>query len=182
MKFGKDFDYHNFDRLAVTIKLDVEKEIVKRYSSFGWQEIERVEGRFFDVIHVLFIRPHKIANKDKLQLLQVNMELAVNRAARLEMNKNAKTAALSALVGLLGCGMIAGGVCLAVLLKGVLPIVFGSLLCTLGALEVVAFIPLLRKISKRERAEFQKNYSSAIDQIKVACASAAALSGGKNEK
>lgn len=72
-KFFKD------DKLSVAIKADVAEEIKGAYCALGWELKEEYDDkRYGDLVHMDFTRPHLIAEKDRLQLLQVRLEVAVN--------------------------------------------------------------------------------------------------------
>lgn len=73
-------DYNEFDSISLVLKRDVLENMLSYYSELGWREYERYEDKkYFDLIHLTLVRSHKIENKDRLQLLQVRLEAAVNR-------------------------------------------------------------------------------------------------------
>lgn len=182
MKYKRDYDYHNFDRLSVTLKLDKEPEMVERFGCFGWRQVERFDDRQYDdLVHIAFERPHKIDNKDELQLLQVNMESCVNKSAKLKKNKLAKTTIIGLIAGMIGCGMIAGGIVIAVLLHSILTIALGSVLAAAGLAEILICLPFLLKTAKKEQENFTIQYAQTVEETDKICNAAKALTGGSNE-
>lgn len=75
------------DKLAVAVKSEQADKIRAAYRAFGWRlENQYEDVRFGDIVHMDFARPHKTEGKDRLQLLQVRFEVALNflgRASRL---------------------------------------------------------------------------------------------------
>ena len=87
-----DKDYQNFDYLDIIVKKVSENEIENAYLSFLWEKTDKKEDkRYIDVVHLSFRRPHKIKNKDRLQLLQVYYEYALNSRAQLSIKKHSKS-------------------------------------------------------------------------------------------
>ena len=65
-------DHNNYDYLAVSVKSDQLSRILHCYRALGWTEIKTEEDRqYYDMNYVRLRRPHRIANKDRLQYLQV---------------------------------------------------------------------------------------------------------------
>ncbi len=85
-------DYKNYDYLDIIVKKKSEQELVGAYTSFLWQKIgSKEDRRYNDVVHLSFCRPHKLKNKDRLQLLQVYYESALNNMADLQTKKHSKS-------------------------------------------------------------------------------------------
>ena len=72
-------EYLKNDHLAVSVKSGLAEEIKNAYRVFGWRlEDEHADKRYNDLVHMKFVRDHKIAGKDRLQLLQVRFDVAIN--------------------------------------------------------------------------------------------------------
>ena len=69
-----------YDELRLYVKKTKKDEIVNHYKVFGWNLVSINENkRYEDIVDLEFKRPHKIKEKDELQLLQVYMEENVNQ-------------------------------------------------------------------------------------------------------
>lgn len=92
------------DKLAITAKAGMADEILNIYKVFGWEVKGRYDdGQYGDIVHINFSRPHRIEGKDRLQLLQVRFEVALNflgRAHRMIFLRAVIFGVLIALVGL----------------------------------------------------------------------------------
>lgn len=99
------------DKLSVAVKADASDEIKRAYCTFGWKlEDEYDDGNYRDIIHMEFSRPHFIKGKDRLQLLQVRYEVALNFIARARRRVGARAAVIAALLILLGAALAAFGI------------------------------------------------------------------------
>ena len=79
----------NYDNLTLYVKKNKVEEIVQHYEIFGWQLVKSVENdRYEDLVDLTFVRPHKIENKDDLQLYQVFMEEKLNEAAKAQRRRH----------------------------------------------------------------------------------------------
>ncbi len=88
-------DYENYDYIEIIVKRESADEIINGYARLLWTLNEQKEDkRYHDLIHLSFYRPHKIQNKDRLQLLQVYYENIINEKACILENKNSKAMAL----------------------------------------------------------------------------------------
>ena len=128
-------DYINYDSLKLYVKKNKSKEIIEHYKLFGWEVLEEFENKKYeDILDLTFCRPHKIKNKDELQLLQVYMEERLNEQAKIEKHKHSKTTSIGLCLGVIGVGLITLGLlaCLKVimfvsLIGGILLAVSGSI-------------------------------------------------------
>ena len=170
-----------YDKHTIYVKTNKAQEISEKYKCFGWNLSDQVANRKYeDLVDLTFTRPHKVSNKDELQLLQVYMEERFNNLARSERNKNAK----STIFGL--CyGMIA-----------LIIAILGTLIC----LEIIPFyrfavgIPLivfafamfisegivLPRIVKSENNEFKLEHSRLENELQQICSKAQKLLNGDN--
>ena len=68
----QQIDYENYDTLNLYVKKIKAEEIKERYKNFGWILFNEQENATYeDILDLTFTRPHKIENKDELQLMQV---------------------------------------------------------------------------------------------------------------
>jgi len=160
-----NLDYNEFDQISLVLKKDVMELMLSYYAEFGWREYERYEDkRYIDLVHLTLVRPHRIPNKDKLQLLQVRLEFEVNSLARERRNKHSG----SLIVGLTLLVFILSllGIGIALLFAGAVPeMVAGSVLIALSlAIPAVCIRPYLCKIS-RERDVFGKRFKKHSAEI-----------------
>ena len=98
------------DKLSVAVKADGAREIKESYAAFGWRiASERADGRCPGIVHMDFVREHKIAGKDRLQLLQVRFEVAVNFLGKAAHRLYVRAAVIGALIALIGAALIVYG-------------------------------------------------------------------------
>ncbi|MDE6356072.1 MAG: hypothetical protein K2L67_02400 [Clostridia bacterium] len=116
-------DYRNYDRLFVAVKLNKLEELERCYRALGWEREEKRDDKLHrGRVHLVYRRPHRIGNKDKLQLLQVYLEAALNDEGRLDGKSMPLTAVAGILTGLLTLGFAVAGLCLMYLLNN--PVIY----------------------------------------------------------
>ena len=165
----KTRDYEKYDYIEIIVKKENVDEVVSSYGKFLWKEISRKEDRrYSDVLHVSFYRAHNIENKDRLQLLQVYYEFALNERAELNEKKHHKSrAGICNLIFFATC-ILAGLWRLIFYFKN--PIIFGcGIFLTLGVLFFAVFFgKKLKKLHKLENEKFQifeKGHRAKINEI-----------------
>ena len=179
---AKEIDYHNFDKLEITAKTIKEKEVIRDYALFGWEEIERkYDKRILDLTHVTFIRPHKIANKDKLQLLQIYYENYMNEIYVCEKNKSKTSFAYIVSNLFLGAILLAIGVF--VLLETTFFMrVLGALFLSVSFVLLVCALLRIKKLKDMEKEKFKQKYSYLKDKMESVLNDAVYFSGWEDEK
>lgn len=176
-------DFRNTDFLKVAVKREKLRELEQRYACFGWTETECVDDKLYDnITELTFCRPHKIPEKDRLQLLQVDMEMAMNEFSKTERNKHSVSTAISLTIGTFAAVFIIGGILLILLLSSVWSISSGILMMLIGALSIALLIPHIIKMRKREEERFEKILLESERVIERCCADASALTGIKYAK
>lgn len=101
-------DKDNLHLYAKKSKLNLVEEC---YESLGWQKTAQEENkRYDDLVDLSFERPHKINNKDDLQLLQIHMEHHLNKLGRIERRKYFKSLIFGVSLCILGLYMLLSGV------------------------------------------------------------------------
>ena len=158
MKCGIDF--LKYDTLFVDMKKSEEERMVKYYEAFGWQVYERkASRRKSGSVNICFVRPHKIRNKDALSLLQVKMELAVNRFAVIKKRTRGIAFALGAFLASLTLFFLASGVSVFLSSNGSFGRVFGSLTAIASVLSTPFSAKLLGKYTGRAEKRCQAVYT-----------------------
>ena len=178
----KTNNYNEYDKIVLYVKKDKAKEIIERYVLFGWEvESQEENSRYEDILDVTLSRPHKIQNKDELQLLQVNMEERLNKRAKIDKHKNSLTTS----VGLcLGSVILILMVILALSLSQILvnglveKILIGVISVGLIVLEGL----ILPKIYKYESKKYKTDCGIVDKEIEDICERVKALMGGAYEK
>lgn len=150
-------EYWEYDYIDLAVKTEKADDLLIGYGAFLWQEIERKSDKNYkDVVHITLKRPHKIKNKDRLQLLQVRYEKMANDKYALKKKKHTRSHALIANVGAFGALAFLGAVAAAFYLRTTASIVCA---CVWTALEVAfsAFLAVkYRKIRAKENENFKK--------------------------
>lgn len=164
-------DYKNFDYQTVLVKTSRFDEVVERYKCFGWEVITSKNNlRYSNILDVEFKRPHKIANKDELQFLQVNMESELNKKGRLEKYKHSKATALGLILGMIAIMCIIGAIICLINLSQIFGIILGCSLIVVGVAVLILEIFLLKHLINIENIKFDtqfKNFEQAVNDYCV---------------
>ena len=170
-------DYVNFDYLHATVKSDKLDELIAHYKTLRWEVYELDEDSVYDdVVHLSLYRPHKIENKDELQILQIYLESAWNDIGRAENNPHAKTLITGLTAGILAVILIVVGACLIIDANTVI----GAVLVASGGVCTGIAIPVCVKLFKAERITAEKTIKDAAEEIIAVNKKARALSGDGN--
>ena len=146
-------DYNNYDHLAVSVKSDQLNRILQCYRALGWTEVETADDRdYYNMKYVRLVRPHKIANKDRLQYLQVRMETAINSLVEINNRAHIKSTAAAVAFSLAALAFAALAVWLIVAFAGA-PRVCGYVFLGLAVAAVAMAAVICRRMRSRERAE-----------------------------
>ena len=176
----EDFDYHNFDKLEVMAKTAKEKDLVNHYALFGWEEVNKTDDkRYFDLTHITFIRPHKIANKDRLQLLQIYYENYMNELYDCEKNKYIRSTIFVISTVIIGLILMAIGIITLLASPILAKILGGVFIVTSIVLTVCSFIKL-KKVKRNEKNSFKEKYSDLQNKIDCVLQDAVNFVGGEN--
>lgn len=144
-------DYNNYDYLAVSVKSDQLNRILHCYRSLGWTEVKTVDDReYYNMKYVRLRRPHKIANKDRLQYLQVRMEGAINSLVEIVNRAHLKSNAAAGGLGLLAAGLIALAVWLVIYFTSAIR-VLGWVCLGVGCALIVVAVAVRAGLRRRER-------------------------------
>ncbi len=162
----KMLDYNTYDSISLVLKKEALENMLSYYAELGWSEYERHEdSRYFDLIHVKLVRPHKIANKDKLQLLQVKLEAAVNRLGQDRRHKHSRSVIFGLTALVISLLFLGFGVPFVIFFDEIWQLSVGICSIVLGLLIPALLIrPFLSMIDK-ERDEFGKRYKKTSAEI-----------------
>lgn len=173
-----EIDYNEYDSISLALKEDEAERMLSFYEAFGWEVYEKSEDkRYFDIVHIKLKRRHKIPNKDRLQLLQVKMEMAVNRFALARKNKHSKSVICGLTLGLFPLIFIALGILL-IIKQLLIPI--SVVLFVAAVASVFAIVPLLKTMLKKENQAFAQKFKEMTSEISRIIFSAKNIYGGEN--
>ncbi|MBQ9734911.1 MAG: hypothetical protein IJV95_03520 [Clostridia bacterium] len=183
MKGQEKIDYHNYDQINLTVKRQNADEVILSYGAFLWEKIEEKEDkRYHDILHLSFTRPHKIPNKDRLQLLQVHYETAVNERALLDGKKHRASQALLSTGLVLLLSVMLGVVALSFYLVSLYAVLGGVAFTVIQASLCVLVFVKVRKIRKKENQKFEDKKAEIEKSIDFILSEAMAITGVNNEK
>lgn len=179
----KNNNYKEFDRVTLLIRQSMAEKIIESYNLLGWTLEKKDENsRYQDIIDITFVRPHKIENKDELQLLQVYMEERINGIGKLERHKHSFSTSYGLFFGVVGLMLAVLGVLFILNILPVFGLAGGIVFCVVGALMMIScavFIPL---IFKKEKVKYQNNRTILESELEKIYHKASILTGGNDEK
>lgn len=144
-------DHNNYDYLAVSVKSDQLSRILHCYRALGWTEIKTEEDRqYYDMNYVRLRRPHRIANKDRLQYLQVRMENSINSLVAITNRAHIKSNGIAAAGTLATLAIAALGLWLVIARAGALRI-FGWVCVGLSLAVAIAVTVAVYVMRRREK-------------------------------
>ena len=171
------------DSLTIYVKKSKSNEIKENYSLFGWQVVSEAENRSYeDILDITFSRPHKIKNKDELQLLQVYLEDKLNSLAKLERNKTPKTTAFGLFFGVLGIIFSIFGALFAFNLLSGLSTFCSITISCVGIVFLILTLLITPKLYKKEIISFKNKFSELENNIQNICEKANSLFRGENHE
>lgn len=168
-----------YDKLNIYAKKQKSEEIIERYKCFNWTlDTETDNDKYEDLQDLTFSRPHKIKNKDDLQLMQVHMEENLNLIGKLEKYRHARSQTFGLCVGGIGFACLVIAIWLLVIHNFVPAVILLGI--TLGcAILVAIFLP---KILKKEKNNYEFHHKRLETEVNEICEKAKTLSGGEYEK
>ncbi len=169
-------DYRNYDRLFVTVKLNKLDELEECYRALGWECVDsRDDSVYRGRVHLVYRRPHRIENKDKLQLLQVYLESALNDEGRLESRAMPLTAATGIITGFVTLALVALGLCLMYLLDNPVIYIAGIIFLTCSAAMLLLAVTVTLKVFFGENKRRKTKLLHARAEIEAVLKEAAAI-------
>lgn len=173
-------NYKDYDTLKLYARKDRSESIIEHYKLFGWELVDKVDNaRYEDTIDLTFTRPHKIENKDELQLLQVYMEERLNELAKLEKNKYSKSLIFGLCNGVIGVAFL---VLSAIAFLGlILPVrnIVGFISLAIGLMLLTIMCILLPRFIKKDRNYYEARTAELEIEIMDICDNVTSLIGGE---
>lgn len=169
-------DYTNYDYLSVSVNTVHLERVLSCYKLLGWKEMRREDDRqYADMKYLALYRRHKIANKDRLQYLQVRMETVINRFSYLQRRSHAKSGLTALLLGVLVLGFAAAGFCLLFAVGGVAADVGGAVCLACAGATALAMAIALPLMRRKERKATERKMKEAYDLLEKLSEEARAL-------
>jgi Flp pilus assembly protein TadB len=170
-------DYNNFDYLSISVKIDELDKILYCYKVLGWKERKREDDRDEeDMKYIALFRPHAIANKDRLQYLQVRMESLLNSFASIRAKCYTKSTLAAVITGICAYLFLACGLCLLFLFDWWLPVAAAIVCFSVAAGFIGWQFYFLIFVRKKERANASVKYSQTLKEIESLIDEASLLS------
>ena len=166
------------EKIALSVKEDKADFIKECYPCFGWTLTEEWADRnFFDIRHLAFERDCDIPHKDRLQYLQVRMEMRFNRLQTYQRKKFAASSSLFLALAVSGILLLAGGI---YLLAFASSIGWGILLCVCSVFAFSGMAIGGFYLVRRENRIYAEQVSVAKREIIEFCREGERLTGGKD--
>ncbi len=164
------YDLEEYDHIYVTVRRDKLKELKFCYEQFGWEEVECQEHTVYEnLLDMTFRRPHKIADKDELQLLQVHLEEALNAVGKYENAPKIRTKAFASCLGVLAFLLIAIGLPLGIVPVTIAYKVIGYCMAAVGIIIVPLLCVFSVKLWKYEKVTYERRLKIARDLVITIC-------------
>lgn len=162
-----------YDNLNVAVRRDKVHDLMRYYRALGWENTAvREYGSSGRLLDMSFRRPHFIAQRDQLQLLQVYLETALNTEGWLERMPRPKTFFFCLFGGLLSLALIAAGLSFVFLAQTLRPFVFGWVLFGMGAAFALTDALFTVQFYRLEGVVVAKRWKEAKEEIERVCAEA----------
>lgn len=175
-------DYENYDYLFITVKKSKLERLKTHYRQLGWEDTEMHEdARYDDITHISLRRPHKIENKDELQLMQVYLEAAWNKIGKIENNPRPKTLIAGLGLGLLSAALLVVGICLILLGQSKILLAWGVVSAVAAIVAAVLCTVFTVILFKREGKKSAAELEAAKREIEAICLKARELTAYKKE-
>lgn len=168
-----------YDNLYVTIRRDKAEDCMRCYRSFGWEVFSCEEHRiYYNLLNLSLRRPHKISNKDELQLLQVYLETALNTIGKLERKPRPLTVTIWSLFSVIIAGLIVAGLCFALISTVFTYVVIGWVCVGLGVLFIAPAVLITVRLYRLDGMFAAAGKLAADREIEMVCARAEQLTDG----
>ena len=172
-------NYIDYDNLTLYVKKNKAKEIIEHYAIFGWKLVcEKQNKTYEDIIDISFTRPHKISNKDELQLQQVYMEERLNALGKLERHKHARSTSIGLCIGVMALVMIILGVLIALKVNSVQGLVVAIVIVVVGVILTIIDFVNIPQIRKNENLIYEQKHDELEVQLFAIFTKVKELMGG----
>lgn len=172
-----------YDSLYVTLRQDKAEDCLRYYRTLGWEVVSREDHRvYYNLINISLRRPHKIENKDELQLLQVYLDTSLNTIGRLERRPIPLTLTVLTIFFIIIAGLVMTGLCFALLSEVFTYNVIGWVCFGLGVLLIIPAVPVLVKLYRVDGLNAAAGKLAAYRTIDMVCERAEGLTGGATRR
>lgn len=171
------------DKLSVAVKSDGADEIVRAYNAFGWHTVKRYsDEEYSDILHIDFTRRHCIEGKDRLQLLQVRFEVAVNFLSHAGPYSLIRAVIIGVLLALVGVALAVYGAFVVALSTTTVFFASGFAVISAGVIFLVLAVVTANKISVTDRQKYGAVSAVLRENIRAILREAAAITGDGNAR
>ena len=171
-------EYLKNDHLAVSVKRGLAEEIKGAYRVFGWRlEEERTDKRYRNLVHMKFVRDHKIEGKDRLQLLQVRFDVAINFMGKAGGRAGIRALSAGLVLALLGVAMIVCGVLLFIRFSEKLYAALGVALMSAGVAAFILCALAARQLYVRDKRTYSGAAAVIAENIRTTVKEASLITG-----
>ena len=175
----KNNNYKEFDSLTLYVKTTLTEKIIEYYKLLGWNLVEKHENVYYeDINNLTFSRPHKIENKDELQLMQVYLEDRLNNLSKIERFKHAKSTSFGLIFGIIGVAFSVLGILNIVSVLTFLSLATSIVFTSVGGIFLILCPIFIPSIVKKERLKFEIEFTKLNSEIEEICQKASLLTGG----
>lgn len=170
------------DKISLNLRREAAEHVEECYRDLGWQvdgvrEDKSDEG----MLTVDFFRPHKIDNKDELQLLQVRLDIALNDIGKNVARRSLRAMWTGLVLGIATLAFLLQGVMMLVLFSGAAAIAFGVIACACGVACGALCTVFTVKLYKIDCAKSERYIEVKTGEIGEICARAKFLRGEVGE-
>lgn len=170
-------DIYNYDYITLSIRPDREEEVLREYKCFAWEPYERRQRGKKSVLVVLR-RPHDIPEKDRLQLLQINMEKAQDDVIKYSKRKHTFIKVFAIYLWGFGLISILFGLSVAANGQNAAVIIIGTLFAMLGLAVIILTGAFFKKLIRSEIRNFETRTEIAAEDMAAALKEAERLTNG----
>ncbi len=171
-------EYLKNDHLSVSVKYGLSEEIKSAYRVFGWQlEEERKDKRYSNFMHMKFVRDHKIEGKDRLQLLQVRFDLAINFVGKAGSRMCRRALCTGVILGLLGVALILFGSLFLFYLTTNLSMAFGVTLISSGVVFLILCVLAAIRLYSHDKRIYSGMLAVIAENIRSTVKEASIITG-----
>ncbi len=160
----------NEDVIRIKVRKDAAEYLTECYGDFGWRLKREEPARIGKkTAHLTFSRPHYIADKDDLQLLQVRLEAALNNTGIIAAAKFHKAIFTAISLALLSALFAAAGCLLLTVYENLYFTALGIICLVCAAASVISCIIVTKRVYMRDKSDSKalvEQQSEKIEQIR----------------
>ena len=171
-------EYLKNDHLTVSVKYGLAEEIKNAYRVFGWRlEEERRDKRYANFVHMKFVRDHKIEGKDRLQLLQVRFDVAINFVGKAGSRMGRRALCAGVILALLGAALVLCGSLFLFYFTANLHMALGVTFISAGAAAFILCILAARLLYVQDRRTYTGALAVIAENIRSTVKEASLITG-----